>query len=305
MTKLLASLLPYIIIGLIILAAFMFVLALQQLRRGRTGEYWRIRRAAGQRGGQLFLLSIGLFGVAAALALFSGLADLAYQRLTGRLNSDPDAPKGVALPTLTAVRPNTFTLTPTLETLPTRALTVTSTATTALVATTPPTNTPIIITNTPLPAATNPPTATLSPTATPSVTPTASATFETLLVLTPQPSSRQPRSGATVELVAAASSVSPDQQPIEPSKEFPAGIERIYLFFDYQRMDDGISWSRILFRDGVPIQGQSYIWSLGESGSSYFFFGSDEGYPAGQYEVRLYLGENEISRYELSILPPT
>jgi hypothetical protein len=45
------------------------------------------------------------------------------------------------------------------------------------------------------------------------------------------------------------------------------------------------------------------LWSLGESGSDYFFFGSDAGYPSGQYQVRLFLGEQEISRFEFSILP--
>src|SRR6185369_13068212 len=111
MTRLLVTLLPYFIIGLYVIALLAFVLSLQQLRRGRTGPYWRLRRTAGQRGGQLFLLSIALIGIASALALFSGLGDLAYRRLTGTLIVDPDIPKGVVLPTLTQTL--RFTLTPT------------------------------------------------------------------------------------------------------------------------------------------------------------------------------------------------
>src|SRR5690349_24894871 len=113
MTKLLVSLLPYIIIGLYVIAVLAFVLSLQQLRRGRTGPYWRLRRTAGQRGGQLFLLSIALIGIASAIALFSGLADLAYRRLTGTLVNDQNIPKGVVLPTLT----QTLRYTPTLTTI--------------------------------------------------------------------------------------------------------------------------------------------------------------------------------------------
>jgi hypothetical protein len=281
----LASLLPYIITGMFAIAAVAFLLSLQQLRRGRKGPYWRIRRAAGQRGGQLFLFSIALFGVAGALALFSGLADLAYQRLTNTLNSNSDTPKGVVLPSLTPTLLHTFT--PTSSTTPTPTYTITATATR--------------LTETPRPSATVEPSATLTATSIPSMTFTATATFESVLVLTPALSQQQPRSGATIEIMAAAASISPDELPVDPTQQFPAGVQRIYLFIDFQRMDDGVSWSRVLFRDGVPIQGQSYLWSLGEEGSSYFFFGSDEGYPPGEYEVRLFLSDTAVSQFKFSV----
>jgi hypothetical protein len=285
MTEILVLFLPYIIVGLFVLALLLFLLSLHQLRRGRTGPYWRIRRTAGQRGGQLFLLSIALFGVASALALFSGLADLAYQRLTRIVNSDPNVPIGVVLPSLTVTFQHSLTpsltITPTLTHIPTSP---------------PPTPTgrpSVTPTWTPTPTLTSVPTLTLMPT----------STFESVLVLTPPPSTQQPRSGAAVMITEVASTVSSDGRPVEPTTEFQSGIERIYMFFDYQQMDDRIVWTRILLRDGVPIQGGSYLWSLGESGSDYFFFGSDAGYPSGQYQVRLFLGEQEISRFEFSILP--
>jgi hypothetical protein len=286
-TKALASFLPYIILALFALGGIAFVVSLQQLRRGRTGPYWRIRRAAGQRGGQLFLLSITLIGIAATLAMFSGLADLAYRRLTGTLSSDPNAPVGVVLPTITETRLSTLTsipsvtpsTTPTLSPSPTRQ------------------------TLTPIPSSTSRPTATLTATLTPTMTTTPSATFESVLALTPLPSAKQPRSGARLEIVTASAGISADQTPIDPGNQFPVGIQRIYLFIEYGLMDDGIGWSRILFRDGVPIQGQSYLWSLGSEGSSYFFFGSDEGYPAGAYEARLYLGDQAVSSFSFSIAP--
>jgi len=287
MTRLLVSLLPYIILGLFVLGAVAFLVSLQQLRRGRTGPYWRIRRAAGQRGGQLFLLSITLLGIAGALALFTGLADLAYRRLTETLSSDPNTPRGVVLPTLTETR--RFTLTPTASTTPS--------------ITPAPSASPTQQTPTPIPSSTRPPTSTLTATFLPSMTSTPTATFESVLALTPAPSERQPRSGARLEIVTAAVGISDDLTPVDPGKQFQAGIQRIYLFIEYARMDDGVGWSRILFREGVPIQGQSYLWSLGSEGSSYFFFGSDEGYPTGEYEARLFLGDQEISRYTFSITP--
>ena len=292
MTRLLVSLLPYIIIGLYIIAALAFMLSLQQLRRGRTGSYWRLRRAAGQRGGQLFLFSIALIGIASALALFSGLADLAYRRLTGTLVNDPDIPKGVVLPTLTQTL--RFTLTPT-------ATTATASVTVVPASSTP---TPIRSTETSAPSATRAATLTATPTPTSSNTLIPSATFESVLALTPQPSQRQPRTGASVNITTAAEGIAADQSPVEPGTEFSAGIQRIYFFFDYQKMDDGVSWSRILFRDGISIQGQSYLWSLGENGSSYFFFGSEEGYLPGDYQARLYLGDQEASTFAFRVSVP-
>jgi hypothetical protein len=52
----------------------------------------------------------------------------------------------------------------------------------------------------------------------------------------------------------------------------------------------------------VPIQGQSYLWSQGESGESFFFFGDDLGYPPGNYEVRLFIGTEEASRLAFNVV---
>jgi hypothetical protein len=70
----------------------------------------------------------------------------------------------------------------------------------------------------------------------------------------------------------------------------------------FENMADGVAWSRVLYRDGQPIQGQAYLWSQGEAGESFFFFGNVDGYPAGSYEARLFIGESEMSRLEFSIV---
>jgi hypothetical protein len=284
MIDLLASLLPQIIIGLLVLAAVLFLISLQQLRRGRTGPYWRLRRTAGQRGGQLFLASIALFGIAFALALFSGLADLAYTRLRTMLNTDPDAPKGVALPTLTPTL--RFTWTPTPSPTPTATHT--------------PTDVPD--TETPVPSPTPTETTTPRPSLTPSPTLTPSATFETVLAITPPASRVTPRQGAAINITAASSGLDSDGA-VNPTTTFPAGTPRIYLTFTYRQMNDGITWTRILYRDGIQIQGGSYIWSLGENGESFFFFGSETGYPPGEYKIRLYLGEEEVEAFDFTVTP--
>ncbi len=280
----LAALLPYIIVGMLALAAALFLIAVYLLRRGRTGSYWRLRREAGQRGGQILLASVALFAVAIALALFSGLADVAYTQLRNFLNRDSDVPKGVSLPSAT----------------PTSRLTSTPTATN----TTTPTNTPPD-TATPLPSLTPSllPSATATPTETPlpSLTPTPIPTAQDVLLITPQVGGRTPSENASLTITTVASGILPDQTPVQPGDHFEAGIRRVYVLFNYRQMDSGVSWTRILYRNGQPIQGQSYLWSLDTSGSTHFFFGNEDGYSAGDYEVRLFLGADEITRFAFEV----
>ncbi len=284
-----ATLLPYLIGGLFLLAFASFLLSLYQLRRGRTGQYWRIRRQAGQFGGKLFLTSLVLFGVALALAFYSGLTAIAFRGLNNLFAPNAPVLQGVALPTITS------TSTETTE----------PTATTRVTSTPAPTLTPTIITSTPTPepTSTSTPTLTLTPTETltPTITPTPTATYESVLRLTPPFSTRRARPEASIQITAADEAISASKTPLQPRTTFTAGVKRIYLFMNYQAMDDGVAWTRVLYRDDVAVQGQAYLWSMGENGASFFFFGSEDGYLPGGYEVRLYLGDEEINRFAFTI----
>lgn len=280
----LAALLPYIIGGMLALAVALFLVSVYLLRRGRTGSYWRLRREAGQRGGQLLLASVALIVVAIALAVFSGLADVAYTQLRNFLNRDSDIPKGVSLPSATPTSRLTSTPTPTQTATPTHTPQDTSTPLPSLTPSLLPTTTP-----------------TATETALPSLTPTPIPTAQDILIITPQTEGRAPDENAALTITSVASGILPDQTPIQPNDEFEVGIHRIYILFDYQQMDSGVAWTRILYRDGQPIQGQSYLWSLSSSGSTHFFFGNESGYPAGNYEVRLFLAGQETSRFTFRI----
>jgi hypothetical protein len=278
-----ADTLPTIISAMLVVALALFILALQQLRRGRKGPYWRLRRAASQRGGVLFLASLGLFGIAFALAVFSGLAEVAYKRVRAVLvANDPNAVYGVALATASPpVLSFTTTPTPTL----TRTATPTRTST--------PTRQPTI-----RPSSTPAPTVTNTPMPTPTFTPTQS--FQQALALTPLAGERMPGAGAKLTLQGVASSLKEDGSP--DSQVLGAGVKQIYVLFSFDGMDNGVVWSRVLYRDGLPVQGQSYLWALGEKGSSTFTWGNDDGYPAGQYEVRLFLDGQETARQTFRIV---
>ena len=274
---------PHLVVGLLALALILLLLAIHQLRLGRRGPYWRMRREAGQRGGQLFLLSVALFGIAFAIAFFSGFAALAVGQFNALLYGSANV-EAAAAPTLT---PAVDTLTPTEPATMTATPTVTASAT---------------ATATPTATATATTTLTPTPTLTPSSTPTPTATYETALHLYEPSGAREADADAVVRVISADVAVSQNATPLEPRTEFPAGIGRIYLFISFRNMEDGVAWSRILYRDGAPLQGSTLLWSMGAEGSSYFFFGSDEGYPLGDYRVELRLGDETTSEFEFRVV---
>lgn len=268
-----AVMLPSVLLGLFALATALFLLSLQQLRRGRTGLYWRQRRQAGQRGGQLFIAALALYALTAAIAILSGLADIAYTELRNRLSADSDAPKGVSLPSATP--------TPRITLPPSPTPTFTATATFTLTPTASPSAT-----------ASATPTPSLTPTATP--TATATATFADAITVVPLADARPPNANAALRLITVARGVM-NNQPLEADTQFAAGIRAIYVFMTYANMRPGDSWSRVLYRDGVAVQGSSYRWGQGATGETYFFFANADGYPPGEYAVRLFLGNAEAS----------
>lgn len=288
-----ASALPTIIGGLFLVALLLMLLALYQLRQGRRGPYWRLRRQAGLAGGRLFLASVGLFVLALALAFYSGLAAVAFRGLDDLFAGRSEF-QGVVVPT--------FTPTPAQSATPTNTATATLTATTVPTVTLPPSATPTV-SDTPAPTATAiPPSATPTPIpATATRTPTPSPTYEQTLRLTPPPGARAAGDNARLNIVAADTTLSANNTPVQPSTTFSSGVTRIYFFFSYTDMTNGAPWSRVLYRDDVPVQGQTYLWGQGGSGDGFFFFGHASGYEAGAYEVRLYIGDAEISRYPFVI----
>jgi len=281
-----ATALPTALGMLFVTALLLLLLALFHLRRGRTGPYWRLRRQASVMGFRLLLASLGLFALTVALAFYSGLAALAFRGLDTLFAGRPAGAVGVVVPSLTP----TLSVSPTLSPEPTQRPTrvPTSAAAAATTATATPTFTP---------------TATATATLTPTETFTPTATYETVLNLAPPLALVTARPGARIEVIAADDTISANLTPIQPRTVFPAGVKRLYFFFVFRNMSNGAAWSRVLYRDGAPVQGQAYLWSQGSEGDSFFFFGSADGYAPGSYEVRLFLGNTEVSRFPFVIEP--
>lgn len=296
-----ASFLSTLIIGLCAIAGLLFLLSLTQLRRGRTSPYWRMRRAAGQRGGQLFLLSMALFVLAFILAFFGGFLDFALDQQnspapTADVQGTVDAAVSIAIAETSTALFEQLLGAPTVGTPTAGASPTPSTGTpTAHAATTTPT-----ATITASPTATATPTATVTPSATPSPAPT----FASSINLTPPPNSLPAADDAQISITALSDEINADWTAPDIKTTFPASTRRIYVFVEFAGMADGVGYVRALYHNGAVIQASAHIWRSGASGATFFFFGSANGYPSGSYEIRLLLNGTTAASAAFTIGAP-
>ncbi len=270
-----------------------FLLSLHQLWRGNRAPYWRARRAAGQRGGQLFLIAFTLFGLAGAVAIFGGLGSLAI----GDSLPESDEP-GVA-------QIITATPGPTLDIDATIAVAVDAAVGATLAALPTATSPPAIVvtaTEPPVTAtATSTPTVTPSPTLTPTVTPNYLARFDGLLDDTIAAVDANAPEDATLAIDALATGIRLDAQPQNPGTRFDAGFTRLYVFYTFESMAGGTMWSYTLYYRERAVASRSAVWSDGSEGEEFLFVEVSAGFPPGAYTMRLYAGNRETDRTEFVV----
>jgi hypothetical protein len=105
-------------------------------------------------------------------------------------------------------------------------------------------------------------------------------------------SSVTPPADAVIAITALDRDLSASYGPVNPATVFPAGLTRIYFFVAYRNMQTGMVWRGALLRDGAVINRFERFWGSSVSGTAYFFFALEDGYPVGDYEIRLYFGLN-------------
>jgi hypothetical protein len=149
-----------------------------------------------------------------------------------------------------------------------------------------PTPTPVVVIITTTPVFT--PTETLFPTFTPYVTPL-------MPDVTPLPD-------AQITITGLDDQVSATSAPVRPRVLFDAGVKRIYLFVAFKGMAQGVLWKRTLYRDGELIDSSSYLWGLETEGNTYFFFGNDDGFQPGTYEIRVFIGDASAPTSSMSFI---
>jgi len=86
-----------------------------------------------------------------------------------------------------------------------------------------------------------------------------------------------------------AEGITDDGQPVNPGRLLPAGIQRVYAFFDYEGMRDGLAWSRTWYYEGEAVAEGSGTWDQGASGSTWVALDSREPLEPGSYRLELYI----------------
>ena len=142
-----------------------------------------------------------------------------------------------------------------------------------------------------------------TPEATATPTPRSTATEPFIPTSTPQatlpitltqplPSAVPPPGDARFEFWALAPDVDGNNQPVNPSTEFVTGTERIYLFFRYDGLLPNVPWSVVWYQDGDLLDSSTRLWEPERPvGERFEFFTYAGGFPAGEYEVQVWLGD--------------
>jgi hypothetical protein len=272
--------LPYTTGMLFLLALLLFLISLRLFRRSRRDVFWRRRRDAGQRGWRIFVFAFALFALSAISCTFTGMV-----MLFAKSNTSHSAPPEVVSENSTPIAPETSTVSSVTEPSPTGAEVLSTPLPVETLPGATPTAVVVIITATPVFT----PTDTLFPTFTPYVTPLVSN-------VTPLPD-------AQIKITALDDQMSATLTPVNPRVLFDAGVKRIYLFVEFKGMAQGVLWKRALYRDGELIDSSSYLWGLETEGETYFFFGNDNGFEPGTYEIRVFIGDTPTSTMSFIVLP--
>jgi dipeptidyl aminopeptidase/acylaminoacyl peptidase len=115
--------------------------------------------------------------------------------------------------------------------------------------------------------------------------------------------------GAAFGPITFAAEVSNDK-PVNPTTTFPAGTTKIYAFFDFQGMSNGLDWTRVWLAQGNEIGRNTEKWAGGQQGTWWVGITNESGFVTGSYELRLYVGTQllQIGTFTISptaALPPT
>jgi len=153
-----------------------------------------------------------------------------------------------------------------------------------------------------------------TPTVTATPTPPATATEPFIPTSTPQatlpgafisplPSAVPPPGDARFEFWTLAQGVDETDQPVKPGSQFPVGTERVYLFFHYDGLLPNVPWTTVWYRNGELTSGGTSLWESSRStGEWYEFLAFPGGYPEGDYEVQVWLGERLQIRAVFSVV---
>jgi hypothetical protein len=160
-----------------------------------------------------------------------------------------------------------------------------------------PTVTPVF-TPTPRPTRTPTVTPTRRPTATPPFIPTSTpAAPLPEPALSPLPSAVPAGEDARIAVITLAADRDDNDQPVDPGTEFPPGDHRVYLFFTYEGMKNGVTTTFAWYKDRefIDFCSDTWLWGLvegrdwGERGRTSYYCNPPGGWKPGTYEIQVFI----------------
>ncbi len=88
-----------------------------------------------------------------------------------------------------------------------------------------------------------------------------------------------------------AQDVDAQGNPVGSGHLLPAGMNRLYAFFDYTAMREGLTWRRVWYYEGESVAEGEGTWDAGANGTDWVALDSDTSLAPGVYRLELYIEE--------------
>jgi len=110
-------------------------------------------------------------------------------------------------------------------------------------------------------------------------------------------------SGPRLYGVFFASSITPDEEPIDVAAEFSLGVSSVYAFASYESMSDGVDCESVWYLDGEEAVRTPFVWNAGASGGPLMvaYVESEGGLPVGGYQWELYADGQPVATANFSV----
>lgn len=163
------------------------------------------------------------------------------------------------------------------------------------------------------PSITVTPTITLTPTisATPTITNTPSVTntpFVPDKVAALFDSKVTPAPDSIFSPIRFAQKVDPQNLPLNPASEFANPVDHLYGTFSFDKMQKGVQWTALWYRNNELVFFETQQWTGGTGGYGYTDWNpsSDQWLP-GDYEVQIFIGSEwkQSGRFTVTGSPPS
>lgn len=115
---------------------------------------------------------------------------------------------------------------------------------------------------------------------------------------------RQVSAEPTFTTPVFAEGATDENEPVNPhegGEPFEEGTTEIYAFFDYEGMEDGLTWSYVWYIDDEEALRNENSWESGESGGFWVSITHKKGLPNGHYKLELYIEEELAAEAETDV----